>query len=131
MQRRVINPWTWQQAQGWTWGIETIGAERVLYCAGQVPTDARGKVLHTGDMRGQLAAAFDNLEEVLRRGGYALGHVVRIDYYTTSAEQLMDAWGVVAQRMGAAECRAGGVLLEVSRLAIPELMVEIQAIAAR
>jgi hypothetical protein len=46
MQKQIINPWNWQDAQGWSWGIETQGASRVLYCSGQVSTDSEGRVLH-------------------------------------------------------------------------------------
>lgn len=131
MQTQIINPWNWQDAQGWSWGIETRGAERVLYCSGQVATDAAGRVLHRGDMAGQIACALDNLEVVLKQAGYTLTDVVRIDYFTTDADAVMHNWSVVSERLLAAGCRAGGVLLGVSRLAHPDLLIEIQAIAAR
>jgi enamine deaminase RidA (YjgF/YER057c/UK114 family) len=131
MERRIINPWSWQDAQGWSWGIEVRDARSTLYCSGQVPTDASGRVLHAGDMRAQIGAALDNLETVLKSAGYALSDVVRIDYYATDVDAVMKHWDVVASRLVAAGCRAGGVLLGVTRLAHPDLAIEIQAIAAR
>ncbi len=126
-----VNPWNWQAAQGWSWGMEVADARRTLYCAGQVPTDAAGRVLHAGDVRAQTARALDNLETVLAARGYTLGDVVRIDYYTTDVDGLLANWDVIAERLGAAGCAAGGVLLGVTRLALPELLVEFQAIAVR
>ena len=131
MQKQIINPWNWQDAQGWSWGIETQGASRVLYCAGQVSTDSEGRVLHSGDMKEQITSALDNLEVVLRRGGYGLSDIVRIDYYTTDVDAVLQHWSVISERLVGAGCRAGGVLLGVTRLALPELLIEIQAIAAR
>lgn len=131
MQTEIINPWNWQASQGWSWGIEVRGSERVLYCSGQVATDAEGRVLHGGDMAGQLAGALDNLETVLTQAGYSLSNVVRIDYYATDVDAVMRHWSVVSERLLTAGCRAGGVLLGVTRLAHPDLMIEIQAIAAR
>jgi enamine deaminase RidA (YjgF/YER057c/UK114 family) len=131
MQLRTVNPWSWQAGQGWSWGVETVGAQRVLYCSGQVPTDASGRVLHEGDLRAQIGAALDNLEAVLRHAGYALRDLVRIDYYTTDATGMMQNWDVIKERLNGAGSHAGGVLLQVSQLATPALLVEIQAIAAR
>lgn len=128
---RTINPWSWQEGQGWSWGVETRGANRVLYTSGQVATDRDGRVLHEGDLRGQIAAALDNLETVLRAADFELSDVVRIDYYTTDAAGMMASWDVIKDRLNGAGCFAGGVLLQVAQLAFPSLLVEIQAIAAR
>jgi enamine deaminase RidA (YjgF/YER057c/UK114 family) len=131
MERRIINPWNWQEQQGWSWGVEVSGAQNTLYCAGQVSMDAAGRVLHAGDMRRQIGQALDNLERVLREADYSLADVVRIDYYTTDADGLLAHWDVIRDRLVTAGCRAGGVLLGVSRLAFPELLIEIEATAAR
>ena len=131
MERRIINPWNWQAEQGWSWAIETSGAQRVLYCAGQVSMDGDGKLLHVGDMRAQINQALDNLEIVLSKAGYHLSDVVRIDYYTTNADLLMANWDAIKNRLVTAGCRAGGVLLGVSRLAFPELLIEIEATAVQ
>jgi len=127
----VINPWNWQEDQGWTWGIEVTAPFRILHTAGQVPVGADGRLLHPGDVRGQTAAALDNLETVLTTAGHALADVVRVDFYTTRPDELTDNWDVVASRLLPAGCRAGGVLLGVDRLATPELLVQIQAISIR
>lgn len=131
MERRIINPWNWQAEQGWSWAIETSGAQRVLYCAGQVSMDGDGKLLHVGDMCAQINQALDNLEIVLSKAGYQLSDVVRIDYYTTDADRFMANWDTIKNRLVTAGCRAGGVLLGVSRLAFPELLIEIEATAVQ
>ncbi len=131
MERQVINPWNWQEQQGWSWGIEVNGAQKILFCAGQVSMDATGNVVHVGDMRAQIEQALDNLETVLEEAGYHLGDVVRIDYYTTDTDLVLAHWDVIKHRLVTAGCRAGGVLLGVSRLAFPELLIEIEATAAK
>lgn len=131
MEKRIINPWHWQEQQGWSWAVETNNAQRVLYCAGQVSVDANGRPVHAGDMRAQIKLALDNLETVLHQAGYGLSDVVRLDYYTTDADQLMANWDVIRGRFEPTGQQAGGVLLGVSRLAVPELLIEIEAIAAK
>ena len=107
MTHRIINPWTWQEAQGWSWAMETGGAEHVLYLAGHVATDEQGRVMHVGDMRGQIRSVLDNLETTLSEAGYALSDLVRLDYYTTDPDALMANWDVIAKRLGEARSRAG------------------------
>jgi len=65
MSTRAINPWTWQDAYGFSQGVEAKGGGRWLLCAGQTSVDENGSPLHAGDMAAQLRQAFDNLEAVL------------------------------------------------------------------
>jgi enamine deaminase RidA (YjgF/YER057c/UK114 family) len=42
---------------------------------------------------------------------------------------MMGSWGLLAARLGAADVRPACTLLGITRLAFPELMVEIEATA--
>jgi enamine deaminase RidA (YjgF/YER057c/UK114 family) len=129
--RRVVNPWTWQEQFAFVQANEISGAQHMLVAAGQASVDGDGRPLHPGDMRAQLGQSFDNLETVLREAGYGLDDVVRLNYYTTDVDAFLDAHDVVNERLGAAGCRSAGTLLGVARLAFPELLVEIEATAVR
>jgi enamine deaminase RidA (YjgF/YER057c/UK114 family) len=130
VERRIVNPWTWQDAFGYVQANELRGPERVLVCAGQTSVDDEGRPVHPGDMAAQLGQAVDNLETVLRQAGFTLADVVRLNYYTTDVDACLAALGAVGPRLGAAGCRAAGTLLGVTRLAFPELLIEIEATAA-
>ncbi|HEV7839516.1 MAG TPA: Rid family hydrolase, partial [Gemmatimonadaceae bacterium] len=104
MQQRAINPWRWQEKLGYSQGIEVVGGERVLLCAGQTATNADGQPQHAGDMAGQLDAALDNLESVLREGGYALKHLVRLNYYTTDIPAFFASYSRITSRLVIAGC---------------------------
>jgi enamine deaminase RidA (YjgF/YER057c/UK114 family) len=82
-------------------------------------------------MRAQLGQALDNLERVLHEAGYTLAHVVRLDYYTTDVDRFFQHYEAVTSRLGAAGCRVSSTLLGVTRLAFPELLVELEATAVR
>jgi enamine deaminase RidA (YjgF/YER057c/UK114 family) len=129
MERRVINPWTWQDQYGFAQAIEVTGSERALFCAGQTSSDADGNPLHAGDMRAQLGQALDNLETVLREAGFELSHVVRLNTYTTDVDAFLEAGEATAARLAAAGCRPCATLLGVARLAFPEFLVELEATA--
>jgi enamine deaminase RidA (YjgF/YER057c/UK114 family) len=129
--RRVVNPWTWQDQFAFVQSNDISGAEHVLLVAGQASVDAEGRPLHPGDMRAQLGQSFDNLETVLREAGYGLGDVMRLTYFTTDVDAFIAAHDVVNERLGAAGCRSAGTLVGVTRLAFPELLVELEATAVR
>lgn len=129
MERQIINPWTWQDRFGFVQAHSVTGAERAIYCAGQTSVDADGNPVHEGDMAAQLGRALDNLEVVLRESGCELADVVRLNYYVTDVDAFFAAMDVLAPRLRDARCRAAATLLEVQRLALPPLLVELEATA--
>jgi len=131
MERRTINPWQWQEQLGYAQAIEVAAGQRVLYCSGQTSTNAAGQPQHAGDMGAQLQAALDNLEAVLKLAGYRLADLVRLNYYTTDVDAFFAHYGAVVRRLASADCLPSGTLLGVSRLARPELLVEIEGTAVR
>ena len=129
MERRTVNPWTWQDNFGFSQAIQISGAQRTIFCAGQTSTDDEGNPVHPEDMRAQIAQAMDNLETVLRESGAGLAEVVRLNYYTTDVDRFFDAHDALVGRLAEAGCQPSGTLLGVSKLAFPELLVEIEATA--
>jgi enamine deaminase RidA (YjgF/YER057c/UK114 family) len=129
VEQRKINPWKWQDQYGFSQGIETTNASRVLYCAGQASVDDTGKPVHAGDMRKQIEQAFHNLETVLKAAGFTLANLVRLNYYTTDVEAYLAAGDVVGKCLAGAQ--PPGTLLGVAKLAFPGLMIEIEATAAK
>jgi len=129
MDIRKVNPWTWQDEYGFSQGIEVTGAERVLYCAGQTSSGPDGETLHGDDMAAQCGQALDNLETVLQHAGMTFANVVRLNYYVTDVDRfLSEAAAVVGERL-AGVVQPAGTLLGVSRLAFPDLLIEIEATA--
>lgn len=67
----------------------------------------------------------------MKEWGFRLSEVARLNYYTTDVELLIANFETVKERLTAAECRPVSTILGVSRLVLPELMVEIEATATR
>ena len=131
MERKIVNPSKWQDALGFVQGHEVSGAQRTLYCAGQISVDADGKTLHAGDFKGQINSTIDNLEAVLKGAGYNFSDIVRLNIYTTDLEGFFASRGVLLERLVAAGARYTSTLLGVSRLARPDLLIEIEATAVK
>jgi enamine deaminase RidA (YjgF/YER057c/UK114 family) len=130
MQRTAVNPWKWSLDFGFNQAEIIEGGRRQLICSGQTPVDADGRPQHAGDMRAQVGLAMDNVEAVLAGADMTLADVVRFNIYTTDVDELLSCFDVIAGRFGAAGVQPPSTLLGVTRLAFPDLMVELEATAA-
>ncbi|WP_055700807.1 MULTISPECIES: RidA family protein [Streptomyces] len=129
MERTAVNPVTWSLEMGFNQGELVSGHTRTLYVSGQTAMDGDGKPRHDGDMAAQLALSIDNVEAVLGEAGMSLAHLVRLNVYTTDADVLFRHYGVLAGRLGAAGVAPATTMLEVTRLAIPGQLVELEGTA--
>lgn len=59
----------------------------------------------------------------------SLGDVVRLNVYTTDVDLLLEHYGVLASRLGAAGVAPTTTMLGVQRLAIPGQVVELEGTA--
>jgi enamine deaminase RidA (YjgF/YER057c/UK114 family) len=130
VERTVVNPWKWSLNVGFNQAELIEGQRRQLVCSGQTSVDANGNPQHPGDMRAQVGLAMDNVEAVLAGADMTLADVVRFNIYTTDVDELFACYDVIASRFGAAGVQPPCTLLGVTRLASPDLMVELEATAA-
>lgn len=75
--------------------------------------------------------SLDNLEDVLHNADFSLSDVVRMTIYATDVDKLISIYGPIAIRLAEAKCRPAQPLIGVTRLAFPDLMVEIEATAMK
>ena len=130
MKRTPVNPWDWSKQYQFNQAEIVEGTSRTLMCAGQTSVGADGTVQHPNDLRAQITAALDNLEEVLKGAGMSLSNIVSMRIYTTDVDGTLANWDAVAGRLAGADVAPPQTLLGVARLAFPELKVEIEASAA-
>lgn len=128
MERSDINPWEWSKGFGFSQAVELRGVERIVLCSGQTATGADGTPPTISDIGTQLRMSLENLTSVLSQAGMTLADVVRLTVYTTDVDALLGAYGTVAEFL--ASNLPAMTLIGVTRLAFPELMVEIEAVAA-
>ena len=130
MKRTPVNPWSWSENFGYNQAELVEGADRHLICAGQTSVDAEGNALHPGDMRRQFMHSLDNLEEVLRAAGMDLTNLTKITLHATDVDAMLQNFDVLGARLGPVGAAPPMTVLGVTRLAVPELMIEIEATAA-
>lgn len=130
MNRTAVNPWPWSLRVGYNQAEIVEGTKRQLICAGQTSVDAEGRPQHPADMRRQITLALDNLEAVLEAAGMNLSNVIRLNIATTDVDEALKNFDLMGERFGPIEVSPPQTLLGVTRLALPELMFEIEATAA-
>ncbi len=130
MQRTPVNPWEWSQRLGYNQAEIIEGPSRQLVCAGQTAVDSQGNPQHLGDMRGQIELTLDNLEAVLAGADMNLSNIIRLSIYATDVDGALKNFDLLGRRFGPIQCSPPMTLLGVTRLAIPELLFEIEATAA-
>ncbi|HZD24807.1 MAG TPA: RidA family protein [Alphaproteobacteria bacterium] len=107
--------------------VELDAGSRMLLISGQVGILPDGSIA-TG-FEAQCRAAFANLQAILADAGMGFADVAKLGVFLTDIANLAAYRKVRDEFMG--ELRPASTLLEISGLVLPELQVEIEAIAAR
>lgn len=105
--------------------VETPG--KMIYVAGQLGRDAGGNIV-SGGMRAQLEQTFKNLEACLKAAGATWGDVVKTNTFVTDYAAFSACRDVRMRYFGVAVPTS--TTIQISGLAQPEAMVEIELIAA-
>ena len=127
MEKRQVNPWTWQDNFGFSQAWRLDGAQALILLAGQSSVSAEGELVGDGDFEAQVRQIFENLRVVLEDCGAGLESVFKVVVYLTDIANLPDYERIVAETLPGP--KPAGTALEVSALAAPGMMIEIDATA--
>ena len=114
-------------------GMVVPGGELVVV-AGQVAADRAGKLVGPGDVVAQTKQAFENVRAVLEAAGSSMRQIVRFQTFLTHAadiDRFMQARKEMFPRYFPDGVYPPNTILVVSRLVLPELLVEIEAMAVK
>ena len=128
MERQQINPWTWQDAFGYSQAWRVDAASSLVFVAGQGPVSADGAPVGRDDFDAQVRQTFENLQTVLVQAGASLESLVKLTVYLTDITTLRDFGRVRGEFITGPQPASTAV--QVGALAFPEMMVEVDAIAA-
>lgn len=125
MEKRVINPWEWQDQRSYVQAVEVKNPEGTLYVSGQTAIHADG-VSSDADMESQINLALKNLELVITTAGYECKGIVRLNIYTTSTAELWPHFTIIQDWVAKHGIKQATTLLEVKSL-FETLKVELEA----
>jgi 2-iminobutanoate/2-iminopropanoate deaminase len=107
--------------------VEVPAGERTLYIAGQIGTAPDGTV--PDGIVAQTDQVFQNIKAVLAASGYAMADVASLRVFLLHRED-REGFNVV-RRKHLGEHRPTSTLVFVSGLASPNILVEVEAVAAK
>ena len=127
MNKTQVNPWTWQDRRGFSQAWKVEDGRTVIFVAGQVSVSEDGQLVHDGDFPAQARLVFENLRTVLEGAGASLENVVKLGVYLTDMSRMPEYGAVKAEFFKGPQPASTAV--GVTALAMPGLMIEVEAIA--
>jgi len=108
--------------------VEVNGPHRTIYLAGQTGVDPSGKTAE--GIRAQAVQVFENIKTALASVGGGFEHIVKLTSYLTN----LDEHGAVYREVRASyfpnkAALPASTLLQISRLANPAYLLEVEVIA--
>jgi enamine deaminase RidA (YjgF/YER057c/UK114 family) len=107
--------------------VTVSGTGKIVYIAGQLARDIDGNCVGKGDMRAQMEQTFKNLDRCLKAAGATWADVVKTNTFLTDFDEFQKCGDVRMRYFGVATPTSTTV--GVTRLAGPDFMIEIEAVA--
>ena len=129
--KEFLSPKTLMPPAGYS-HIAKVNSGTMVYLAGQVSSDASGKLIGEGDFEAQVEQVFRNLGIAVEAAGGAMADIVKLNIYLVAEIDQADVpkMRAIRDRYVNAEKPPASTLVVVSRLARPGWLIEIEAVAA-
>ncbi len=116
----------WEKEYGYS---QAVKVGDTIYLSGQVSHDDKGNVLGVGNMEVQMRAAYANVGKVLAQYGASMDNVVDEMLFVTDMDAAFAARVKMKQQVFSGSPVLGSTIVQIQRLAFPQLMIEIRCIA--
>ncbi|HEY6365490.1 MAG TPA: RidA family protein [Candidatus Binatia bacterium] len=116
----------WEKEYGYSQAVK-IGD--TIYLSGQVSHDDKGNIVGLRDMEAQMRQAWANVEKVLAQYGATIDNIVDEVVFVTDMEAAFAAAVKIRPEVFRGRPVVASTLVQIQRLALPELMVEIKCTA--
>jgi 2-iminobutanoate/2-iminopropanoate deaminase len=116
----------WEKEYGYAQAVKVADT---IYLSGQVSHDDQGNIVGLKDMEAQMRQAWANVEKVLTQYGATIDNIVDEVLFVTDIEAAYAAAVKIRPEMFRGRPVVASTLVQIQRLAFPELMIEIKCTA--
>lgn len=118
---------SWENEYGYS---QAIKVDNTIYVSGQVSHDERGNIVGPGNTDVQMRQAYANIEKVLAQYGATIDNIVDELLFVTDMDAAFAARAKCKQEVFTGNPVLASTIVQIPRLAFPELMVEIRCICS-
>jgi 2-iminobutanoate/2-iminopropanoate deaminase len=116
----------WEKEYGYA---QAVKVGDTIYISGQVSHDDNGNIVGTGDMEAQMRQAYANIKKVLVQFGANMDNIVDEILFVTDMNTAFAAAVKCRQEIFSGTPVVASTIIQIQRLAFPELMIEIRCVA--
>lgn len=129
MKKSLTNPNTVARPVGTYSQLATVevGDAVFLYLAGQVAIDKEGNLVGPNDFPRQADQAFANIKAILEASGATMADVIKLNTYITDMTNRSELRAMYRRYFTGTPPTS--TLVQVSQLASPEWLIEVEAVA--
>lgn len=106
-----------------------VTSGKLVFIAGQTAVDAQGKLVGKGDIAAQTRQVMENLKTAVEGAGGSLRDIAKLTIFTTDLPAFRQHTGDLRKAYFPRDYPTS-TLVEISQLAHPDFLVEIEAVAA-
>lgn len=131
MTKEIFSPATLPPPVGYS-HIAKVNKGTMIFLAGQVSSDASGKLVGEGNFEAQAEQVFRNVKIAVEAAGGTMADIVKMNIYLVAevSQDEVPKMRAIRDRYVNKEKPPASTLVVVSRLARPGWLLEIEAIAA-
>jgi 2-iminobutanoate/2-iminopropanoate deaminase len=115
----------WEKEYGY---VQAVKVGDTIYVSGQVSHDDRGNIVGLGDMEAQMRQAYANIQKVLAQYDATMENIVDETLFVTDMNTAFAAAVKCRQDIFSGTPVVASTIVQIQRLAFPELMIEIKCI---
>jgi len=116
----------WEKEYGYA---QAVKVGDTIYLSGQVSHDDKGDIVGRGDIEVQMRQAYANIQNVLAQYGVTMENMVDETLFVTDMDAAFAAAVKCRQDVFSGTPVVASTIVQIQRLAFPELMIEIRCVA--
>lgn len=126
-----IQPSELMDSPAFSQAIEVTASNSTLYIGGQNAVNASGEIVGIGNFSLQCVQALKNIAKILNEAGYEKNNVVKWNIYMVEGNDPREGFGAFQEVFGIISPPPAITVVQVSGLARPGILVEIEAVAVK